>query len=44
MASAAGAGAVGVTYGAHPRAQLAALAPLALVDSIEDLGRWMGRL
>lgn len=43
MASAAGTGAIGVTYGAHPRAQLAALAPLALVDSIQDLARWMGR-
>jgi phosphoglycolate phosphatase len=44
MASAAGAQAVGVTYGAHPRAQLAALGPLALVDSVEALARWMGRL
>jgi phosphoglycolate phosphatase len=43
MAIAAGASAVGVTYGAHPRAQLAALDPLVLVDSIDDLGRWMGR-
>jgi phosphoglycolate phosphatase len=43
MASAAGTGAIGVTYGAHPRAQLAALKPLALVDSIDDLARWMGR-
>ena len=43
MASAAGTRSIGVTYGAHPRAQLAALAPLALVDSIEELARWMGR-
>jgi phosphoglycolate phosphatase len=43
MASAAGTGAIGVTYGAHPRAQLAALEPLALVDSIQELARWMGR-
>jgi phosphoglycolate phosphatase len=43
MAIAAGASAIGVTYGAHPRAQLAALDPLVLVDSIDDLGRWMGR-
>jgi phosphoglycolate phosphatase len=43
MASAAGAQAIGVTYGAHPRAQLAALKPLALIDSVDELGRWMGR-
>jgi phosphoglycolate phosphatase len=42
MARAANAQAVGVTYGAHPRAQLAALEPLALVDSVEALSRWMG--
>jgi phosphoglycolate phosphatase len=43
MAHAAGTGAIGVTYGAHPREQLAALEPLALIDSIDELGRWMGR-
>lgn len=43
MALAAGASSIGVTYGAHPREQLAALKPLTLVDSILDLGRWMGR-
>jgi phosphoglycolate phosphatase len=43
MAQAAGAHGIGVTYGAHPRAQLAALAPLALIDSVDDLARWMGR-
>ena len=43
MARAAGACAVGVAYGAHPREQLAALAPLALVDSVQALSRWMGR-
>ncbi len=37
MARAAQVAAVGVTYGAHPRAQLAALQPLALVDSIAQL-------
>jgi phosphoglycolate phosphatase len=42
MAAAAGAGAVGVTYGAHPREQLAACAPLALVDSIAELHAWLG--
>lgn len=42
MARAAKAQAIGVTYGAHPRAQLAMLEPLALVDSVDDLSRWMG--
>lgn len=42
MARAANAQAIGVTYGAHPRAQLAALEPLALVDTVEALSRWMG--
>jgi phosphoglycolate phosphatase len=42
MATAAGASAIGVTYGAHPRAQLAALNPLLVVDSVADLSRWMG--
>jgi phosphoglycolate phosphatase len=37
MASAAGAGAIGVTYGAHPRAQLEACAPLALAASVAEL-------
>jgi phosphoglycolate phosphatase len=37
MAHAAQVAAVGVTYGAHPREQLAALQPLALVDSIAQL-------
>jgi phosphoglycolate phosphatase len=37
MARAAQVSAVGVTYGAHPREQLAALQPLALVDSIAQL-------
>lgn len=41
MAAAARAEAVGVTYGAHPREQLAALQPMALVDSIEELQRWL---
>jgi phosphoglycolate phosphatase len=44
MATAAGTAAVAVTYGAHPREQLAALKPLALVDSVAELARWMGRL
>lgn len=43
MAAAAGTGAIGVTYGAHPRAQLALCEPLALVDSIQDLRQWLTR-
>jgi phosphoglycolate phosphatase len=42
MARAANAHSIGVTYGAHPRAQLAALEPLALVESVAELSRWMG--
>jgi phosphoglycolate phosphatase len=41
MARAARAHAAGVTYGAHPREQLAAYEPLALVGSIEELRRWL---
>lgn len=41
MADAAGAGAVGVTYGAHSREQLAVLAPLMLAGSVEELHRWL---
>jgi phosphoglycolate phosphatase len=37
MAQSAQVLAVGVTYGAHPREQLAALQPLALVDSMKQL-------
>ena len=33
--------AVAVTYGAHPRQQLERLAPLAIVDSPQDLHRWL---
>jgi phosphoglycolate phosphatase len=43
MAAAARSHGVGVTYGAHTREQLATCKPLALVDSVEDLARWMGR-
>jgi phosphoglycolate phosphatase len=43
MAAAAGTAAVGVTYGAHSRAQLVPYAPLALVDSMTDLRRWLGQ-
>lgn len=41
MAAAAGTHAVGVTYGAHPREQLAACAPAALVDDVAGLRRWL---
>ena len=41
MANAAGTSAIAVTYGAHPRVQLAALRPLALVDSVAELDAWM---
>jgi phosphoglycolate phosphatase len=41
MAAAAGTAAVGVTYGAHPRGDLARLEPLALLDSVDDLRRWL---
>jgi len=37
MAQSARVAAIGVTYGAHPREQLAALQPLALVDSMAQL-------
>lgn len=41
MAQAAGAAAVAVTYGAHPRSELARLAPLALFGSLPALQRWL---
>jgi phosphoglycolate phosphatase len=37
MARAAGAGAIAVTYGAHPRRELEAEPSLAMVDSIVEL-------
>ena len=37
MAASAKVASIGVTYGAHPREQLAALCPLALVDSVAQL-------
>jgi phosphoglycolate phosphatase len=37
MARAAGTSAIGVTYGAHPRAQLETCAPLALAASVVEL-------
>ncbi|GAB4463863.1 MAG: HAD-IA family hydrolase [Burkholderiaceae bacterium] len=41
MARAARTHAIGVTYGAHPREQLAAFEPLALLGSLEELRRWL---
>jgi phosphoglycolate phosphatase len=41
MAANAGARAVAVTYGAHPREHLAASGPHAIVDSVEELSQWL---
>lgn len=41
MAAAAGAAAVGLTHGAHPREQLATCASLALLDDLPALHRWL---
>jgi len=41
MANAAGAGAVGVTYGAHSRELLSECVPLALAESVGELHRWL---
>jgi phosphoglycolate phosphatase len=41
MARAAGTAAIGVTYGAHPREQLAAIEPLGLAESVEGLREWL---
>ena len=41
MAANAGVRGVAVTYGAHPRAALAAACPAACVDSVDDLFRWL---
>ncbi len=41
MAAAAGAPAVAVSYGAHPRAELERLQPLAICDSVAALRRWV---
>ncbi|MGC1442207.1 MAG: HAD-IA family hydrolase, partial [Burkholderiaceae bacterium] len=37
MAASAGTHSIGVTYGAHPRAELAALASIGMVDNANDL-------
>lgn len=41
MAKSAGTHALAMTYGAHPRDQLAAEAPRALLDSMADLREWL---
>jgi phosphoglycolate phosphatase len=41
MARSARTASIGVTYGAHPREQLAALGPLALVESVGELHSWL---
>jgi phosphoglycolate phosphatase len=43
MAANAGIAAVAVSYGAHEAARLAALAPLALVHSTDELAAWLSR-
>ena len=41
MAAAAGASAVAVTYGAHPREHLEAFNPLACLSSVPELDLWL---
>jgi phosphoglycolate phosphatase len=41
MAAAAGAAGIGVTYGAHPRHQLAACEPLVLASDVAELRQWL---
>ena len=41
MARSARTASIGVTYGAHPREQLAAFEPLGLAASVEELRRWL---
>jgi phosphoglycolate phosphatase len=41
MAASAGVAGIGVHYGAHPEAQLAALRPLALLACTSDLAEWL---
>ncbi len=42
MASAAGVAAIGVTYGAHALDALQQCRSLALLNSVDDLARWLG--
>jgi phosphoglycolate phosphatase len=41
MANAAGADAVGVTYGAHPESLLRTENPLACVKNVQELSDWL---
>ncbi|HTF15233.1 MAG TPA: HAD-IA family hydrolase, partial [Burkholderiales bacterium] len=43
MAARAGVRAVAVSHGAHPRGDLVALAPLACLDNIDELTRWLAQ-
>jgi len=43
MAAHAGIPAVGVSHGAHPKRDLAALEPLACVENIEELTQWLAQ-
>ncbi|HJW53282.1 MAG TPA: HAD-IA family hydrolase [Burkholderiaceae bacterium] len=43
MARSAGTASIGVTYGAHPRAQLEGGGALALVDDVAELRTWLVR-
>ena len=43
MARSAGTSSIGVTYGAHPRAQLEGAGALALVDDVAELRTWLMR-
>lgn len=43
MAANAGVDALAVSYGAHPRSELVALGPLACVDNVDELTRWLAR-
>ena len=43
MAASAGVAAVAVSYGAHAKSDLASLAPLVCLESIEELTEWLTR-
>jgi phosphoglycolate phosphatase len=43
MAARAGVHAVAVSHGAHPRGDLVALAPLACLENIDELTRWLAQ-
>jgi phosphoglycolate phosphatase len=43
MAAHAGVPAVAVSYGAHAKGDLEALAPLACLESIDELSSWLTR-